>query len=123
MLQALSQRISRSKLGQKALAQPEGWEFLKEKPTPRFYLGLVLIIFSCLVSLPALGYCGYLAASWENAWIAVIGVPAIFIAVHLIFVLGAWLAGGNYAAGAFLFAIKLFLKKSSQKNLANRTPG
>jgi hypothetical protein len=56
MLAALAKRISRTKLGQRALAQPEGWEYLKQKPTPRFYVGLALIIFSCLVSLPALVY-------------------------------------------------------------------
>jgi hypothetical protein len=123
MLQALAKRISQTKLGQRALAQPEGWEFLKEKPTPRFYLGLGLIVFSFLFSLPALGYCAYLAARWENAWIAVIGVPAIIIAVHLIFALGAWLAGGNYAAGAFLLACKIFIRKYGEKNVAKPTQG
>jgi hypothetical protein len=68
-------------------------------------------------------YCAYLADRWENAWIAVIGVPAIVIAVHFIFVLGAWLAGGNYAAGIFLLFTKRLLQKYGEKDIAKTTPG
>ena len=123
MLQPLAKRISQTKLGQKALAQPDGWGFIKEKPSPRFYSGLALIVFSFLLSLPALAFCGYLATRWKDPWIAVIGVPAIFIAVHLIFALGAWLAGSNYAVSAFLLFTKIFLLKYDEKNIANHTPG
>jgi len=123
MLKALAKKISQTKLGQRALAQPDGLGFLKEKPTPRFYAGLALVIFSYLISLPALAYCGYLAARWEEPWIAVAGLPAIFIVVHLIFVLGAYLAGGNYAVNTLLWATQKFLRKFSQKNHTNRTPG
>ena len=111
MFRALAKRISQTKLGQTALKQPGGLDFLKQKPTPRLYMGLALILASYLIGLPALAICGYLSVSWEEPWIAVIGAPVVFIVVHLIFILGAFLAGGNYAKNTFLWALKNFLLK------------
>jgi hypothetical protein len=111
VLQNLANRTRQTKLGQRALAQPDGLVFLKEKPAPRFYAGLALMVLSYLVSLPALALCGYLAARLAEPWIALAGVPAVFIAVHLLFVLGAYLAGSNYARNAFLWATKRFVQK------------
>ncbi len=115
MLEGLAERLRNTRLGQRALEQPDGLGFLKEKPTPRVYFGLGLIIFSYTISLPAFALVGYLSVNWEEPWIAVIGVPAAFIAVHLIFVMGAFLAGGNYAKNTFLWACKHFLLKFGKK--------
>ena len=123
MLQELADRLGRTKLGIMALDQPDGWGFLKEKPTARFYAGLALILFSHLIILPAFALLGYLAVSWEEPWIAVLGVPAVFIAVHLIFILGAFLAGGNYAKHTFLWACKLFLLKFGTKEPSSNPSG
>ncbi len=123
MLQNLAKRLSQSKLGQRALAQPEGLGFLKQKPTPRFYIGVSLVLFSYFISLPALALCGYLSIRWEEPWLAVGGVIAVFIVVHLIFILGAFLAGGNYAVNTFLWAFKHFLLKFEDKNHSTNTTG
>ncbi len=115
MLKNLANRIRETNLGRKALAQPDGLDFLKKKPTSRFYVGLALMALSYLISLPALALCGYLSMRWEEPWIAVLGLPAVFIAVHLLFLLGAFLAGGNYAMNTFLWATKRFLRKYAEK--------
>jgi hypothetical protein len=115
VLKELANRLGKTRIGQRALEQPDGLGFLKEKPTPRFYFGLALIILSYAVSLPAFALVGYLAVYWDNPWIAVIGVPAVFILVHLIFVLGVFLAGGNYAKNTFLWACRHFLLKFGGK--------
>ena len=123
MLKELADRLGQSRLGQRALDQPDGWGFLKEKPTPRFYVGLALLLFSHLIILPTFALIGYWSVSEEEPWIALIGVPAVFIAVHLIFILGAYLAGGNYAQNTFLWAYKLFLLKFGSKEPAGNPSG
>ena len=122
-MQELADRLGRTKLGRMALDQPSGWFFLKQKPTARFYVGLSLILFSHLIILPAFALLGYLSVSLEEPWIAVLGVPAAFIAVHLIFILGAFLAGGNYAKHTFLWACKLFLLKFGTKEPSSNPSG
>jgi hypothetical protein len=121
MLKGMANRLGQTKLGQKAMDQPDGLGFLKEKPTPRVYLGLALIIFSYAISVPTFAYISYLTISMDEPWIAVIGVPVAFIVVHLIFALGAYLAGGNYAKSTFLWACKRFLLKFGDKE-PFRTP-
>ena len=123
VLQELADRLGRTKLGRMALDQPDGWVFLRQKPTGRFYVGLSLILSSHLISLPAFALVGYLSVSWEEPWIAVLGVPAVFIAVHLIFILGAFLAGGNYTKHTFLWACKLFLLKFGTKEPSSNPSG
>lgn len=115
MLKELAKRLRNTRTGQLALEQTDGLGFLKEKPTPRFFFGLALIIFSYAISLPAFALVGYLSVSLEEPWIAVIGVPAVFVAVHLIFILGVFLAGGNYAKNTFLWACRHFLLKFGEK--------
>lgn len=56
-------------------------------------------------------------------WSALMGVPVVFIAMHLIFILGAYLAGGNYAKNTFLWACKLFLLRFGSKEPSGNSSG
>jgi hypothetical protein len=112
ILRFLARRLARTKFGQKALSQPEnGLSFLKQKPGTRVYLGLALITISCLTGLPALAFLGYLSVKVRKPMIIAAGAPAVFLLVHIVFGVGVYLAGQNYAKEMLLWATKRFLQK------------
>lgn len=110
-LTSLAHRLVRTKFGQKALTQPDGLSILKQKPTTRFYGGLALIALSFLLGLPTLALLSYLSVKMSKAIIIAVGGTVVVILVHIIFAVGVYLAGQNYAMVALLWATKQFLQK------------
>jgi len=107
----MARRLARTKFGQKALNQPEGLGILKQKPTPRAYVGLALMALSYLISLPALAFLTYLSVKMSKPMIIAVGGPVVFGLMHIMFGVGVYLAGQNYAMQALLWATKRFLHK------------
>lgn len=111
-LRFLARRLTPSKFGQRALSQPEnGLSVLKQKPGQRVYFGLALMTISCLVSLPALAFLGYLSVKVNQVMIIAVGAPVVVLLVHIMFGVGVYLAGQNYAMAILLWATKRFLQK------------
>ena len=110
-LNAMARRLARTRFGQKALAQPGGFGFLKQKATARVYVGLALMALSCLTGLPALAFLSYLSVKMSKPIIIAVGGPVVFLLVHIMFGVGVYLAGRNYAMDALLRATMLFLEK------------
>ena len=110
-LRSIARKLDRTKFGQKALAQTEGLGFLKQKPTPRVYAGLTLVALSYLTGLPALASLSYLSVKMSEPVIIALGGLVVFGLVHVMFGVGVYLAGRNYAMEALLWATKKFLKK------------
>lgn len=112
MMNSFTTWLAGSRFGVKALASPDELSLTRQRPTPRFYFGLVLVGISLITAVPSLAVCGYLAMHLERPMILVIGGPVIVALVHVVFGLGVWLAGGNYAKAALLCAAKRFLVKN-----------
>ena len=110
-LRSVARRLVRTRFGQRALTQPDRPGILKQKPTKRVYGGLALMALSALTSLPALALLSYLSVRMGKPMIIAVGGPVVLVLVHLIFGLGVYLAGQNYAIEALLWATKRFLKK------------
>jgi len=106
----MARKLARTKFGQKALTRPDGLGILKQKPTTRVYGGLALMALS-FSALPALAFLGYLSVKMSKPLIIAVGGPVVFILMHIIFVVGVYLAGQNYAREALLWATKRFLEK------------
>lgn len=112
LLRFLARRVARTKFGQKALSQPEnGLSILKQKPGKRVYLGLALMTISCLTGLPALAFLSYLSVKVNKLMIIAAGGPVVLLLVHIVFGVGVYLAGQNYAREILLWATKRFLQK------------
>ena len=75
--------------------------------------GLVLTGLSFVVMWPALGVCVYLATSMDEPLIIMIGGPVVVGMAHLMFAVGVYLAGGNYAKTALLWATNRFINRYS----------
>ena len=110
-LRSIARKLDRTKFGQKALAQTEGLGFLKQKPTPRVYAGLTLVALSYLTGLPALAFLSYLSIKMSKSFIIAFGGPVVVVLAHVMFGVGVYLAGRNYATETLLWAIKRFLEK------------
>ena len=110
-LSSMARRLARTKFGQKALTQSDGLGILNEKPTARVYGGLALMALSFLASLPTLAFLSYLSVKMSKATIIAVGGPVVFGLGHIMFGLGVYLAGKNYAMKALLWATGRFLEK------------
>jgi len=111
LLKSFACRLAQTKFGQKSLTKPDGLHILRQKPCARVYAGLVLLAMSCLISLPTLALLGYLSVNMSKPIIIAVGGPVVFILVHIMFGLGVYLAGQNYAVEFLHWATKRFLEK------------
>ena len=112
-LRSFARSLAQTKFGQKSLAKPDGLSFLKQRPGTRVYVGLILITMSCVISLPALAFLSYLAVKLSQPRTIAVGGLFVLLSVHLIFGVGVYLAGQNYAIEVLQLATKRFLQKYS----------
>lgn len=111
LLRLFASRLAQTKFGQKSLAKPEGLSILKQQPGKRVYVGLTLLAMSYLIGLPALLFLSYLSVKLNKPLIIVVGGPIFFLLVHMLFGVGVYLAGQNYAVEVLHWATKRFLRK------------
>ena len=111
LLRAVARRLVQTKFGQKSLTQPDGLSILKQQPGTRVYVGLVLMVMSFLIGLPALAFLSYLSVKLSKPMTIAVGGPVVILLVHILFGVGVYLAGQNYAVKLLQWAIKRFLQK------------
>ena len=111
LIRSLACRIARTKFGQKSLSNPDRLSILKQQPGKRVYVGLVLMAISFLLGLPALAFLSYLSVKLSKPMTIAVGGPVVIILVHIVFGLGVYLAGQNYASKVLQWATKRFLQK------------
>ena len=111
LLRSIARKLVLTKFGQKSLTKPDGLSILKQQPSTRVYVGLVLLAMSYLISLPALAFLSYLSVKLSKPMIIAVGGPVVFLFVHIMFGVGVYLAGQNYALGVLHWATKRFLQK------------
>ena len=111
LLRSLARKLAQTKFGQTSLTKPDGLSILKQQPGTRVYVGLVLMAMSFLIGLPALAFLSYLSVKLSKPMtIAIVG-PVVILFVHIIFGVGVYLAGQNYASKVLQWATKRFLQK------------
>ncbi len=111
LLRSFARKLEQTKFGQKSLTKPDGLSILKQQPGARVYVGLVLLVMSFLISLPVLAFLTYLSVKLTKPIIIAVGGPVVFILVHIMFGVGVYLAGNNYALEMLHWATKRFLHK------------
>ena len=68
-------------------------DIFKEKPTPKFLIGIGVIGFSYLIAWPLIGLLGILAAYFRKPLIFIVGSPVAYGFSYVVFIFGVWLAG------------------------------
>lgn len=111
LLRYFARKLEQTKFGQKSLTKPDGLSILKRQPGTRVYVGIVLLAVCFLIGLPALAFLSYLSIRLNKPMIFLVGGPFIFLLAHIMFGVGVYLAGQNYAAEMLHWATKRFLQK------------
>ena len=106
-----ARRLAQTRFGQKSLTQPNELSIFKQQPGTRVYVGLVLMAMSFLISLPALAFLSYLSVKLSQPMTIAVGGPVVILVVHILFGVGVYLAGQNYAVTMLQWATKRFLQK------------
>ena len=111
LLRSFARKMAQTKFGKKSLSNPDGLSILKQQPSKRVYVGLILMVMSFLLGLPALAFLSYLAVKLSKPLTIAIGGPAVIILVHIVFGVGVYLAGQNYGSKVLQWVAKRFLQK------------
>jgi hypothetical protein len=111
LLSSFAIRLAKTEFGQKSLTKPGRLSILKQQNSTRVYMGLFLLATSFLISLPTLAFLSYLSVKLTNPMIIAIGGPVVLLLVHIMFGVGVYMAGKNYASELLQWATKRFLQK------------
>jgi hypothetical protein len=113
MIRKIAERLAKTKYVREVLEDPAVMS-LKDIRIPystRIIIGLMLVGVSYLIGWPAVAALGILAVYFEKPLIVVIGGPVIYGISHVVFLVGAWLAGAQHARLLMRHATKALFKK------------
>jgi len=110
-IRTFAHKLAKTTFGQKSMTKTDMPSIFKQQQGISVYFGLFLLTLSCFIILPALAFLTYLSAKSSQPMFIVFGGPVVFLLVHIMFGLGVYLAGKNYAIEVLQIAIKQFLKK------------
>ena len=111
MLKLLAHRLSRTQFAQTAIKDQADLETFKQKPSMRIIVGLVIIGISYTIGWPAVGALGVVSMYLEEPLILAIGGPVVYGFSHLVFILGAYLAGADYAKAFFRWSTRVLIER------------
>ncbi|MBF0101581.1 MAG: hypothetical protein HQK77_11805 [Desulfobacterales bacterium] len=101
-LESIVKKIAEKEFVKTAIEERSDLSAFKQKPTLRILIGLFTIIFSYIISWPAISVLGFMSVYYKAPFIIVIGGPLLYGLSHLVFMIGMYLVGAKYS--------KIFLK-------------
>jgi len=111
MIRKIAARLAKTKYVREALEDTTDLKSLRIQQSPRMIMGLILIGFSYIIGWPAVAAFGILAVYFREPLIVVIGGPVIYGISHVVFLIGAWLAGAKHARFLMRYATKVIFRK------------
>jgi hypothetical protein len=110
-IKRIAGRLAETAYVQRALAERQDIRSIRQKPTPKFYIGLFLILLSYVIGWPAVAVLGFIAFHLGNPLIVAVGGPITYGLSHLVFIIGAYLAGAEYITAIMLWATRAAFEK------------
>ncbi len=92
LLRPLAPKLAASPYVQKALREPVSLDVFQTRPSPKFFFGLGLMMFSYVLGWPMVGLFSVLSAYFRAPALLIVG-PAFYGFSHLVFLLGMFLTG------------------------------
>jgi len=83
----------------------------RQRPTPRMMVGISAIGISYIIGWPAVGLLGMVSLHLREPLIVAIGGPVTYGLSHLVFIVGMYLAGAEYARVFFRWATRVAVEK------------
>lgn len=111
MIKGLLSRVANTQYVRSALSEQTDFSVFKQKPSPRVIWGLVIVGISYTIGWPLIALLGIIAAHVGKPMILVVGGPVAYGMSHLVFILGAYLAGARYAHAFLRWTIRVAIDK------------
>jgi ABC-type microcin C transport system permease subunit YejB len=109
-------RIANTDYVRSAINDKADLSAFKEKPSVRIILGVSTILFSYVISWPAIGALGAISVYLNKPLLVVIGGPLLYGFSHLVFIFGMYLAGAKYSKIFLRWATRVAAEKLLNKN-------
>ena len=81
------------------------------RPTVRTISGLILMGFSYIIAWPTISVLGVLSVHFRKPSLIVLGGPVLYGLSHLVFTVGMWLAGVEYAKAFLQWATRVAIER------------
>ncbi|MGC1403581.1 MAG: polysaccharide deacetylase family protein [Thermodesulfobacteriota bacterium] len=94
LLRPFASKLAASLYVQRALKERVPLDVFKDRPSPKFFFGLGLMLFSYVLGWPMVGLFTVLSGYFRNPALLIAG-PAFYGFSHLVFLLGLFLTGGD----------------------------
>jgi hypothetical protein len=86
---------------------------LKRRPTAREQFGIFLVLLSYVIGWPAVAFFGFLSLYLKQPLVLIIGGPLTYGTSHVVFLVGMYIAGKDYATVFMKWSIKKACEKLS----------
>ena len=109
--------FARKEYCRSAIEEKADLSAIREKPTPKILVGLVLIAFSYVIGLPAVVALGVIAVWIRKPLVVIIGGPLIYAVSTIVFIVGIRMAGDKYFRVFSRWLVRVVLEKIMGKEL------
>ena len=90
-------RIAQTDFVRTSIEEEADLSAFKGRPTARTVSGLLIMGFSYIIAWPAIAVLGFFSVYFQKPLLVVVGGPVLYGLSHLVFTVGMWLAGSEYA--------------------------
>jgi len=112
-------RIAETRFVQSVMDEQADLSAFRRRPSPRMIAGISAIGISYIIGWPAVAFLGVLSLHLHEPLIAAIGGPMTYGLSHLVFILGMYLAGAEYARVFFRWATRVAVERLTDQNSRN----
>lgn len=111
LVQNCRKNLVQKQFFQRILQEELDLRCLKRKPTAREQFGIALVLFSYVIGWPAVAFFGFLSLYLKQPLVLIIGGPLIYGTAHVVFLVGMYIVGKDYA----MIVMKWSIKKACEK--------
>lgn len=111
MKMGILKRIAQTEFVRTSIEEKADLSAFDGRPTVRTISGLILMGFSYIISWPAIGVLGVLSVHFRRPSLIVLGGPVLYGLSHLVFTVGMWLAGVEYAKAFLRWATRVAIER------------
>ena len=118
LVQNCRKNLVQKQFFQRILRQELDLSCLKRKPTGREQFGIFLVLLSYVIGWPAVAFFGFLSLYLKQPLFLIIGGPLTYGISHVVFLVGMYTAGKDYALVFMKWSIKKACEKLSAAGVA-----
>ena len=111
LVQNCRKNLIQKQFFQRILQEDLDLRCLKRKPTAREQFGIFLVLFSYVIGWPAVAFFGFLSLYLKQPLVLIIGGPLMYGTAHVVFLVGMYIVGKDYA----MIFMKWSIKKACEK--------